>query len=77
MCIRDSYYPGLDRTLTIRFKATFPFEILGWEETARSGFGDRARRLTTRATRDRSLMLDYWNHNHNADAAFRAELNLE
>ncbi|GIV57118.1 MAG: hypothetical protein KatS3mg042_0031 [Rhodothermaceae bacterium] len=70
-------YPDDDRTLTIRFEPAFPYAITGWEETYRSGFGDRARRLTTRATRDRSMMLAYWQHNRRVDEALRAELNLD
>lgn len=70
-------YPALDRTLTIRFNAAFPHEIESWEETYRSGFGPDAKPLTTRARRNKRIMLDYWNHNHLADAALRAELGLE
>jgi len=62
-------YPSLNRTLTIHYEPTFPYAITEWEETV----GD----LTTRATRDRSIMLDYWNHNSTEDLALRTELNLQ
>ena len=70
-------YPERDRTLTIRFKTAFPHEIMGWEETYTDGFGSKKQRLTTRATRDKSMMLDYWRRNGTTDDALRAELNLD
>lgn len=68
-------YP--ERTLTIRFKAAFPHEIMGWEETYTDGFGPNAQRLTTRAVRDESMMVDYWTRNSNADIELRNALNLD
>ncbi len=70
-------YPDLDRTLTIRFKAAFPHEIEGWEETYRSGWGAGAARLTTRATRIKRMMSDYWTKHRVVDAPLRAELGLD
>lgn len=70
-------YQERDRTLTIRFKTASPHEIIGWEETYMDGFGAKAQPLTTRATRDQSMMLDYWSRNSNADDALRAALNLD
>lgn len=70
-------YPAQNRTLSIRFRKAFPHEIEGWEDTHTSGFGDNVRRLTTRATRDRSMMLDYWNRNRTVDDTLRAALNLD
>jgi hypothetical protein len=66
-------YPDLNRTLTIRFNAVFPYEIEGWEDTHRS----RDRELTTRAVRNKRMMLDYWSRNSNADLPLRQELGLE
>ncbi len=70
-------YPDLDRTLTIRFKQAFPHEIEGWEEVYRSGWGSGAARLTTRATRIKRMLNDYWTRNRVVDEALRAELGLE
>ena len=69
-------YADLDRTLTIRFKAAFPHEIEGWQETYRSGWGAGAARLTTRATRIRRMISDYWTKNRLVDEALRSELGL-
>lgn len=71
-------YPApLDRTLVIYFTKTFPHSILGWEET----YPDRAGaaqpvRLTTRATRRKTIMLDYWRTHSNADLRWRDSLGL-
>lgn len=67
-------YPELERTLRIRFREAFPFEIEGWEETYPEGRGGKV--LTTRALRKERLMLDYWNHNSLADAPLRQRLGL-
>jgi hypothetical protein len=65
------------RTLAIRFRRSFPHEILGWEETYAEGRGPAARVLTTRATRTHSLRTDYWSKNRNADHELRRELGLD
>lgn len=67
-------YPELERSLRIRFRAAFPFEIEGWEESYPDGRGGQV--LTTRAVRKERLMLDYWNHNSLADAPLRQRLGL-
>jgi hypothetical protein len=69
-------YPTLDRTLSIRFQADFPYAIEGWEEVRPDGSGPNPPRLTTRATRKGRLRLDYWNHNHLGDEPYRAHLGL-
>lgn len=69
-------YPDSGRTLSIRFAARFPYEILGWEETYRSGFGAGAKTLTTKATRTHVVRNAYWQHNGNADRKLRASLGL-
>lgn len=43
-------YPTMNRTLSIRFRAAFPYEIESWEETYPDGFGKNAKTLTTTAT---------------------------
>lgn len=70
-------YPALDRTLAVTFEDTFPYRIVDWTETGMSGFGSERRELTTVAVRDTTIMLDYWNHNSNADESYRRLLHLE
>ena len=70
-------YPDLERTLTIYFNKAFPYEIEGWQETYPSGWGQGARRLTTRAKRSKRILSDYWHKNRNIDRALRQELGLE
>ncbi|HYE95350.1 MAG TPA: hypothetical protein VD962_04015 [Rubricoccaceae bacterium] len=67
-------YPALRRTLAIRFRAAFPFEIEGWEETYPDGRGGEP--LTTRATRRERIQLAYWQHNGLDDTAYRTALGL-
>jgi len=70
-------YKNLDRKLTIVFEKSFPHIINGWEENYTSGFGSGAKTLTTKATRKKSIKLDYWSKNNNADAHYREELGLD
>ena len=69
-------YPKDDRTLAIDFRTAFPHEITGWSETYMDGFGKDVKRLTTRARRAQSIMLDYWNHHGTKDDSLRAVLGL-
>ena len=69
-------YSEFDRTLTITFNTSFPYEIVGWEESYLSGFGPNAKRLTTKAMQDKRIKLDYWSKNNLADSVWRKELNL-
>ncbi len=69
-------YPELKRRLEIFFEKEPPFAILGWKDTHSSGFGERARELTTVAVRTHSMFTDYWNQNHAADKKLRRELGL-
>jgi len=64
-------YPEIGRELMIYFTASFPFEILAWEEKA--SFRDQA---YTRAIRKGNLMLDYWKRNAPADTVWRDSLKL-
>lgn len=57
-----------DRSLTIYFEKSFPFQILGWEETSRG--------LTTKATKKAAIKSPYWQKNSNADRALRKQLGL-
>ena len=64
-------------SLAITFEQSFPHRILGWEETYLDAPGAaQPRLLTTRATRRRSIKLDYWRTHNNADAAWRDSLGL-
>jgi hypothetical protein len=69
-------YPEYERTIRIEFQAQFPYKIMSWEETYQGGFGENAQKLTTKATLDETIQLDYWTHNSPADSALREKLNL-
>ena len=71
------YYPELDRTLSITFNSNFPYYIVSWEDTYRDGYGPYAKKLTTKATRIKTIKSAYWGKNSNADEGLRAELGLE
>jgi len=64
-----------NHSLSIHFKKSFPHEIEGWEEEMVSGFGN-ARKLVTKATKKKSLMLDYWSKNGVNDKQYREALGL-
>lgn len=70
-------YPELNRSLKINFNTTFPFEILGWEETSITGYGASAKTLTTKATKLQTIKSAYWNKNTNADESLRTTLKLK
>ncbi|MEL6676873.1 MAG: hypothetical protein AAFR61_31985 [Bacteroidota bacterium] len=69
-------YPDSGRSLSIQFQASFPHQILGWEETLRSGYGASARPLTTKARLKKSLRAPYWSQNNVADLPLREALGL-
>ena len=62
--------------LTINYTKAFPHTIESWEESYVSGFGAGAKRLTTTATKKKSIKLDYWSKHNLADAKYREELGL-
>lgn len=70
-------YPDLHRSLKINFNTQFPYEISGWEETFISGFGEKAKELTTKATKIKTIKSDYWNKNTNADSGLRETLGIK
>lgn len=70
------YYPELSRTLTINFNPQFPYDILGWEETYKDGYGPNAKSLTTKATKIETLKSAYWGKNSNKDESLRTDLGL-
>lgn len=69
-------YPELERSLTIYFNNSFPYQIEGWEETYMSGWGVAATRLTTRAKKIERILLDYWHKNRVKDEELRHKLGL-
>jgi len=69
-------YPDLNRTLKISYAAGFPHQILSWEESYISGKGISAKKLTTRAIRTGSMMIDYWNREKNEHSHLRKKLGL-
>ena len=72
-----AYEGPKQHALTIHFEQAFPHRILGWKESYLDGPGSaQPRLLTTRATRRRSIRLDYWRTHNNADAAWRDSLGL-
>lgn len=70
-------YPELNRTLKINYNPNFPFDILGWEESVASGYGNSAKVLTTKATKLKILKTDYWTKNNNTDDSLRETLKLQ
>ena len=71
------YYPELNRTLSITFKPNFPFDILNWKETQKSGYGVNAKILTTKATKLKTIKSPYWEKNKNKDESIRKILKLQ
>ena len=69
-------YDGVKRVLTFHFEKSFPHAINGWEETYESGFGSKAKVMTTKATLMKRIKTDYWNKNHVDDAHWRKDLEL-
>jgi len=70
-------YSSLNRKLAITFEKDFPYQILSWEETYKSGFGSSAKTMTTKATKKKSILLDYWGKNSVADIKYQKELGLD
>ena len=75
--IYTASYPELDRTLKIYYETEFPYKILGWEETAYSGFGAGRQKMTSTATLINTIKSTYWQKNQNKDAMLRQELGLD
>jgi len=70
-------FPDLNRTLIINYNANFPYNILSWEETFKSGYGATAKTLKTKATRLKMVKSAYWSKNRNADEVLRDTLKLQ
>ncbi|WP_103865155.1 septum formation inhibitor Maf [Aquimarina sp. I32.4] len=70
-------YSELERSISITFTNTFPYEIQGWSETFISGFGVNAKQLTTKATKISKIKSAYWGKNSNNDEVLRTKLKLK
>lgn len=67
-------YPEDRRELKVTFETDFPHKILAWEEQTP---GSNGKPLVTRASLDKTLLIDYWSRNKVADSYLRDSLNLE
>lgn len=65
--------PSLNRKLSIRFEQTFPYRILGWEDTYP---GIDGKILTTTAVKKKELIVDYWRTHTNSDRVLREQLGI-
>lgn len=63
------WYPDLNRKLEINFELTFPYRILDWKEI----YGENE---VTTGRLIKTIMSNYWQHNHAEDEAMRDSLNL-
>ncbi|MBN4062133.1 hypothetical protein JYU20_02925 [Bacteroidales bacterium AH-315-I05] len=75
--IYELKYEESGRVLKIYFNKAFPYEITAWEETRKSGWGENAKTLTTKAVKNKTLNIDYWRKNKLKDIVLRKELGLE
>ena len=69
-------YLDTNRKLTLRFSKELPYQIQGWEEEFKSGYGPNAKTFTSKATRSKSLKTPYWRQNRNEDVVLRDSLGL-
>lgn len=69
-------YSGTDRTLSITFSATFPYQIQGWTEELKSGFGANSKTLISKGTKLKTLKTPYWRQNSNKFVGLRDSLAL-
>lgn len=70
-------FPELDRTVKITYETAHPHAILNWSETYYDGFGTDRKKLTTTATKMKTIVTDYWNKHSVKDAIYRDSLNLK
>ncbi|MCP4978589.1 MAG: septum formation inhibitor Maf [Maribacter sp.] len=69
-------YPELNRILEIKYKPAFPHTIESWSETYKSGFGDKAKTMTSTATKIKTIKTPYWKQNGNNDISLRDTLGI-
>ena len=65
------------RKLLIQAHSQFPHRITYWEDTYESGFGPSRKRLTTKATLNKSVKEAYWGQNSNRFESLRKDLGLD
>ena len=70
------FYPELERTLEIHFNPTFPYYIESWTDTFKSGFGDKALAMTSKASKIKTINTPYWRQNGNNKLYLRDSLGL-
>jgi len=68
-------YPELQRTLSIKSQASFPFKILSWEEEWNSD--DESAIEKTSAQIDKTIQVPYWELNGSENMNYRDSLNLQ
>ena len=69
-------YPDLNRKLQIDYTTAFPYNIEGWTETSRSGYGPNVKVLTSKATKMKVMKTAYWRQNRTEDEILRKELGI-
>ena len=69
-------YPELDRMLKINFRSSFPYYIESWSDTFNSGFGTKAKKMTSTGTKIKTLKTPYWRQNSNSYLPLRDTLGL-
>lgn len=69
-------YKEIQRSLTIFYGADFPHKIEGWEESYLTGWAATVKSQFTKATRKKTILLDYWNKNSIQDSIYRNQLDL-
>lgn len=71
------HYPELNRKLMIVYEKNFPYQIAGWQDTFKSGWGKRAQVLTSSAKLTHVVRSAYWKQNTLKDKALRKKLGLD
>jgi len=74
----EMQFPDVNRTLKIYFERDFPYRIQSWEDTNHfsNGTDSGEKFLITSATRTHTMLIDYWNYNHNKDRKILKKLGL-
>ncbi|MEM7163455.1 MAG: hypothetical protein AAF487_13555 [Bacteroidota bacterium] len=65
------------RELLIQAHSQFPHRITYWEDSYISGFGPNRKKLTTKASLDKSVKEAYWGQNANRFQSMRKDLGLD
>lgn len=70
------YYDGTERKLSITFATSFPYQIEGWVEEFKSGFGSNAKTMVSKGSKLKTLKTPYWRQNSNKFVHLRDSLAL-